>query len=60
MSLKKRLGICEAVIAGKLTVEEARQRRVEVLRQTRRGRLLLRVERAERSEYGKDGRGSDP
>jgi polyhydroxyalkanoate synthesis regulator phasin len=46
--MSERLAICEAVLAGKLTVEEARRLRAEILQRSRRGRILLRIERAER------------
>jgi hypothetical protein len=48
MSVKKRLGVCESVMTGALTIQEARRRRAEILQRSRRGRLLLRIERAER------------
>jgi hypothetical protein len=46
-SIKKRLLLLELVATGQLPLEEARGRRAEILRQTRRGRLLLRLERVE-------------
>jgi hypothetical protein len=48
MSTRKRRAICEAVIAGALPLDEARRRRAEILERSRRGRILLRIERAER------------
>ena len=48
MSIRKRLAICEAVIAGTLSLDEARRRRVEILQRSQRGRMLLRIERIER------------
>jgi hypothetical protein len=59
-ALKERLLLAEQVATGQLTPAEARRRRTEILQRSRRGRLLLRIERIERSVYGKDGRGSDP
>jgi hypothetical protein len=37
MSLKKRLEICEAVIAGTLPLAEARRRRAQILNRTPAG-----------------------
>ena len=48
MSITKRLALCEAVLAGEVTLDEARRRRTEILQRSRRGRMLLRIERAER------------
>jgi hypothetical protein len=45
----KRLAICEAVFAGDLTIDEARRRRAKILQRSRRGRILLQIERAERA-----------
>jgi hypothetical protein len=56
MSLKKRLLLLELVATGQLTLAEARAKRTEVLQQTRRGRLLLRIERAERAMHHDDHR----
>lgn len=47
-STKKRLLILELVAAGQMRLDEARRRRAEILRRSRRGRMLLRIERAER------------
>jgi polyhydroxyalkanoate synthesis regulator phasin len=48
-ALKERLLLAEQVATGKMSLDEARRRRTEVLRQTRRGRLLLRIERIEKA-----------
>jgi hypothetical protein len=45
---KRLLILLELVSAGQMPLDEARRRRTEILQQTRRGRLLLRIERAER------------
>ena len=47
-SIKKRLLILELVAAGQMPLDEARRRRAEILQRSRRGRILLRIERAER------------
>jgi hypothetical protein len=47
-SIKKRLLILELVAAGQMPLDEARRRRAEILQRSRRGRVLLRIERAER------------
>jgi hypothetical protein len=49
MSSRERLAVCEAVLAGKLTVEKAWRLRAEILQRSRRGRELLRIERLERA-----------
>jgi hypothetical protein len=48
MGGKQRLATCESLMVGALTIEEARRRRAEILQRSRRGRILLRIERAER------------
>jgi hypothetical protein len=46
--ISERLAICEAVLAGELTLDEARDRRDKILQRSQGGRLLLRIEQAER------------
>lgn len=48
-NIRARLEIAEALLRGELSGEEARARRTEVLKRSRRGRLLLRIERIERA-----------
>jgi hypothetical protein len=48
-ALRERLRLVEQVATGQLTLAEARRRRTEILQQTRRGRLLLRIERIEKA-----------
>jgi hypothetical protein len=61
--LKKWLLLLELVAARQMPLDEARRRRTEILRQSRRGRLLLRIERAEHLVSDKTlptgGRGRD-
>jgi hypothetical protein len=57
-ALKERLLRAEQVATGPLA--EARRRRTEISQRSRRGRLLLRIECAERSAYGTIGSGSNP
>jgi hypothetical protein len=45
---KRLLLLLELVAARQLPLDEARRRRAEILQRSRRGRLLLRIERAER------------
>jgi polyhydroxyalkanoate synthesis regulator phasin len=51
---KRLLLILELVAAGQMPLDEARRRRTEILQRSRRGRILLRIERAERI-VGKQG-----
>lgn len=46
-SIKKRMLILELVAAGQMPLDEAR-RLAEILQRSRRGRMLLRIERAGR------------
>jgi hypothetical protein len=46
-----RLEIAEALLRGGLSGEEARARRTEVLKRSKRGRLLLRLEGIERAMH---------
>jgi hypothetical protein len=46
MSIDERLDICEALMAGRITIEEARRQRASILRRSRRGRVRLWIERA--------------
>jgi hypothetical protein len=48
MSVRKRLAVCASLMTGEITIEEARRQRASILRQSRRGRRLLRIERIER------------
>jgi hypothetical protein len=45
-STRARLEVAEALLRGELSPEEARVRRAELLKRSRRGRLLLRIEKA--------------
>jgi hypothetical protein len=47
--LKKRLVLLEQVATGHMPLDESRRRRTGILHRSRRGRLLLRIERAEQS-----------
>jgi polyhydroxyalkanoate synthesis regulator phasin len=51
-STKKRLLILELVAAGQMPLDEARRRRTEILQLSQRGRILLRIERIERTARG--------
>jgi hypothetical protein len=48
-ALKERLLLAEQVATGQMPLDEARRRRAEILKQTRCGRLLLRIERIEKA-----------
>jgi hypothetical protein len=48
-ALKERLLLAEQVATGQMPLAEARAKRTEILKQTRRGRLLLRIERIEKA-----------
>jgi hypothetical protein len=45
--MNERLLLLDLVAAGQIPLDEARRRRTEILQRSRRGRLLLRIERAE-------------
>ena len=47
-SIKKRLLLLELVAARQMPLDEARRRLAEILQRPRRGRMLLRIERADR------------
>jgi hypothetical protein len=47
-AVRARLEVIEALLRGELSRKEARARRAEVLQRSRRGRMLLRIERIER------------
>jgi hypothetical protein len=46
--IKKRLLLLELVATRQMPLDEARRRRTEILQRSRCGRILLRIERAER------------
>jgi hypothetical protein len=48
-STRARLEVAEALLRGELSPEEARRRRTELLKRSRRGRMLLRIERIEKA-----------
>jgi hypothetical protein len=48
-SIRARLEVAEALLRGEVSPEEARVRRSELLKRSRRGRLVLRIERIERA-----------
>jgi hypothetical protein len=47
-TMRARLEVIEALLRGEVSREEALRRRAELLQRSRRGQLLLRVERIER------------
>jgi hypothetical protein len=46
---KRLLLLLELVAARQMHLDEARRRRAEILQRSRRGRLLLRIERIEKA-----------
>jgi hypothetical protein len=47
-NIRARLEVIEALLRGELSRKEARARRAKVLKRSKRGRMLLRIERIER------------